>query len=212
MNKATIAPLLEGYKAFKEKHFVKSKTFEDLIKYGQKPKALVIACCDSRADPAIITNCEPGELFVIRNVANLVPKFEGDHKHHGTSAALEFGVCSLGIKDIIILGHSHCGGIKALMEENNENEKSSDFIDTWMDVANAAKQRCIKECSKESIDKQLHHCEKLSLLISLKNLSTFPWIKERLEKGAISLHAWYFDLETGSLETYHQTSNEFRPV
>ncbi len=139
---SAIFPLIEGYKQFKEKYFKNTKSFDDLVKYGQKPKVLVVACCDSRVDPSIVTNCNPGELFVVRNVANLVPPFDGDHRHHSTSAALEFGVMDLEVSDIIVFGHSHCGGIRALME-SSEDENTSDFITAWMSIAKPAKQQVL---------------------------------------------------------------------
>ncbi len=133
-----ITPLIEGYKQFRSKYFGKSKSLEKLVTHDQKPKILVISCSDSRVDPAIILGSKPGELFVVRNVANLVPPFESDLKHHGTSAALEFGVLDLEVKHIIVLGHTHCGGIRALMEAP-ENTPPSNFITAWMDIADSAK-------------------------------------------------------------------------
>ena len=198
---SAIPSLIEGYKKFKSKYFDQSKSYEDLVEHGQKPKVLMVACCDSRADPAIITGCEPGELFVVRNVANLIPPFDNDLHHHGTSAALEFAVMGLEVSDIIIFGHSHCGGIRALMEE--PKYASSDFISAWMDIAKSAKQRVLKDYPQCSLDDQAHHCEKESLLVSLDNLKTFPWIRERVSKGQLFLHVWYFDLNTGIIEAYH---------
>lgn len=210
-NNSAILPLIEGYKKFKVKHFEKTKAFDLLVQQGQKPKVLVIACCDSRVDPAILTNCNPGELFVVRNVANLVPPFDGNPRHHGTSAALEFGVMELGISDIIVLGHSHCGGINSLMKDQ-KNEDSSDFIAKWMDIAKLAKQKVLTQHPNCSLDQQIHYCEKESLLISLANLKTFPWINSRIAEKKLFLHAWYFNLNTGIIEIYDSVNNSFVPV
>ncbi len=206
-----ILRLIEGYKKFKTKHFEDTKIFDGLIKHGQRPKILVIACCDSRVDPAIVTGCKAGELFVVRNIANLVPPFEGDSTHHSTSAALEFGVLELGVSNIIVFGHSHCGGISSLMK-NTKDENKSDFIDAWMDIAEPAKQRVLTRYPKSSLDEQKHQCEKESLLTSLKNLKTFPWINERVLAKRLFLHAWYFDLRSGTIKTYQSTSGKFIPL
>ncbi len=206
-----ITTLIEGYKKFRSKYFEQSTIYDDLVKHGQKPKVLAIACCDSRVHPAVVTHCKPGELFVIRNVANLVPPFDSEPKHHGTSAALEFGVKDLAVSDIILFGHSHCGGIRALMEMTH-NEDRSDFIGSWMNIAAPAKQRILEQYPDLSLDKQAHHCEKESLLASLANLLTFPWISARVADGRLALHAWYFDLSTGTIETYQPDTESFMPL
>lgn len=200
-----------GYKNFRIQYLDDSSEFKNALSRKQDPKALVISCSDSRLDPAILFGSKPGELFVVRNIANLVPPFEGDSKHHGTSAALEFGVLGLKVEHIIILGHSFCGGIRALMEAS-ERESSSNFIETWMDIAELAKKKVLKEHSNCSFDQQTHLCEKGSLICSLKNLDTFPWIKEGVDKKELSLHAWYFDLNSGILSAYQKDQDKFIPL
>lgn len=205
---SAIPSLIEGYKQFKSNYFEKSKFFADLVQHGQSPKVLMIACCDSRVDPAIITQCKPGDLFVVRNVANLVPPFKSDPRYHSTSAALEHGVLKLGVSDIVVCGHSHCSGIGALMEtametamETTEKKRPTDFINAWMDIANPVKQRILKQYPQCSLDDQKRHCEKESLLTSLNNLTTFPWIQERVLEKRLFLHGWYFNLSSGVIET-----------
>lgn len=203
--------LIEGYRTFKKEQFEDSKAFCDLVEQGQRPKILAIACCDSRVDPAIVTNCRCGEVFVVRNVANLVPPYSRDRQHHGTSAALEFGVLGLGVTDIIVFGHRYCGGIRALME-NTQTDKPSDFIQAWMNIAEPAKQQVLQAYPHESLDEQAHHCEKASLITSLNHLSTFPWIAERVQAGQLYLHAWYFDLDTGNIEAYQADKTLWQPL
>ncbi len=207
----TITPLIEGYKRFKSQYFEKNNSFDALIKHGQKPKTLVVACCDSRTDPAIITGCQPGDLFVVRNIANLVPPFDDRAQHYSVSASLEFGVLGLDVHNIIVLGHSHCGGIRALMEAPKDKNSSSTIIG-WMNIAKTSKQKVLAQHPRSTHDKQCYYCEKESLLTSLNNLTTFPWIKERVLKRQLSLHAWYFNLETGAIETYQETSKKFFPL
>src|SRR5579883_1928432 len=125
--------MLQGYQAFREKYAQGDQSvMQYLSNYGQKPEVMVVACCDSRVDPALILQCDPGDLFVVRNVANIVPPYEKDEAHHGTSAALEFGVRFLKIQELILLGHSQCGGIQALI--NSENANHDDFITNWVSV------------------------------------------------------------------------------
>ena len=206
--KSSINRIIKGYKKFKTKHFEQTGTYKNFAHEIQSPKVLAIACCDSRVDPAIVTSCNPGELFVIRNVANLVPPFNTDPRHHGTSAALEFGVIGLEVTDIIIFGHSNCGGIQALL--NPENKKiGSDFISSWMNIAKPAKEKTLKLYPHHTIKEQRHYCEKESLLVSMNNLTTFPWIKERVLKNKLSTHTWYYNLLCGTIEAYQSSTNKF---
>lgn len=197
--------LIEGFGRFRQNHF-ESDLFRRLSKQGQKPKVLVLGCCDSRVDPVIILDCDPGDLFVIRNVANLVPPFENAGHYHGTSAALEFGVCGLGIEHIIVMGHAQCGGIRALMEGAPGDGQS--FIKSWMKLAESAKERALAK-TQEGGD-TAKECEKEAILASLANLMTFPWIKSRVEEGTLELHGWYFDIEEGTLLGY--CDGKFEPV
>src|SRR5438132_2761671 len=134
------ASLVAGYKRFKQLHFENKDLYAELVEFGQQPKVLMVACCDSRVDPAIVTQCKPGELFVVRNVANLVPPFLVEPRHHGTSAALEFGIVGLNVSDVIVFGHSHCGGIRALL---TPLESETNFIGSWMNIAQQAKQQVL---------------------------------------------------------------------
>lgn len=202
-----IKKLIEGNKVFRKKFFDKDTTlFNELVVHGQKPKILVVACADSRVDPAMIFNCQPGELFVIRNVANLVPPCEGGDTYHGTSAALEFGICFLEIKHIIVFGHTQCGGIQSLLENagNVLDKKSYNFIAKWMDIARPAYDRVVAEYGHASFEDKTILCEQYALLNSLANLQSFPWIQERIRSNRLVVHAWYFSLATGIIHRYDQ--------
>jgi len=200
--------IIDGYKQFRQKYFDGNNSIFKDLKNGQNPKILVIACSDSRVDPAIILDCKPGDLFVVRNVANLVPPFEDDDGHHGTSAALEFAVCVLEVKHIIIFGHSICGGIRSLVEDHAKMQKGN-FISKWMELAKNAYQKTLKNYPLATIDEQASNCAHFALIHSLENLSTFPWIKSRVENSEISLHSWYFDIETGVIEEFKPELDRF---
>ena len=205
-----VKDLIDGYKRFYKKSFEKKREFYDnLSKEGQSPKFLVISCCDSRVHPAQIMDTNPGDIFVIRNVANLVPVNEPDGKSHGTSAAMEFAVKHLNVKHIIVLGHSQCGGIKTLMEGEHFSSEYS-FVDPWMGIAENARLSVNKKHKDMSFEEKCSSCEKLSIKHSLNNLMTFPWIKEKCESGELKIHGWYFDIKTGAL--LGQQSEEFIPV
>lgn len=209
--KTPIEHLIEGYRKFKLHYFGgHTPLFETLVENGQAPKVMIIACCDSRVDPSIITNSKPGELFVVRNVANLVPPCDHNpHAHqHSTSSALEFAVRTLGVEHIIIFGHRYCGGIQALMRRNPETHPNT-FIDAWMDIAESARQSVLEQYPEETLEEQAHHCEKLAPLISLENLLSFPWIKEKVMTQQLQLHAWYFDLQEGCVKTYDSIQKKY---
>lgn len=207
-----ITQLKEGYKKFRQKYFNEANDlFDNLIRRGQQPKVLIISCCDSRVDPSIILGCEPGDLFVIRNVANLVPPYENFSSYHGTSAAIEFGVNSLGVTDVIILGHSYCGGIRALLE-GVELVKKEGYVSKWMELAISAREQAIKSHPTYNLDQQVDVCSQYALIHSLSNLMTFPWLKEKVEAGNLALHAWYFDLSTGLIEVLNQENNMFETM
>jgi carbonic anhydrase len=205
-----IEKLISGYQRFHKQYFEdQPELYKTLFEEGQSPKFLVISCCDSRVHPAQVMDTAPGDIFVIRNVANLVPVNEPDDKSHGTSAAMEFAVKHLNIKHIIVLGHSQCGGIKSLMEGNHKGQSYA-FIDPWMDIAKTARDKVLSEHGDKEFSEQCSLCEKASIETSLSNLITFPWIKERYDEGNLDIHGWYFDIDTGSL--LGKEGDEFIPV
>lgn len=185
--------LIAGFKSFRETYYEEQPDFyRSLVEKGQKPDVMVIACSDSRVNPSIIAKAEPGELFIVRNVANLVPPYEPDSHYHGTSAAIEFAVRDLNVEHIIVLGHSHCGGIRCLCE-GHEDAKNREFIDGWMSIVEQARDDSLKG------EAQRRNVEREAVKVSLDNLLTFPWVKRRVEDGRLKLHGWLFDLEAGEL-------------
>jgi carbonic anhydrase len=204
--------LIAGFRRFREKHFTHDDAlYRQLVEQGQMPKILVVACCDSRVDPAIVLDCAPGDLFVIRNVANLVPPLESRVGHHGTSAALEFGVCNLGVQHVIVLGHAHCGGIQALMRDDGNRETAS-FIGDWVRLVEGVRSEVERDLSAASPRERQRNCEQRAILVSLENLMTFPWVRERVESGTLFLHGWYFDIEQGQLLGYNADRGAFESL
>jgi len=206
-----IQKLISGFRRFQRQFFHSDDTLLDQLRRKQTPKVLVIGCSDSRVDPAIITDCRPGDLFVIRNVANLVPPYEPDTHYHGVSSALEYAVRFLEVEHIIILGHSHCGGIDALMR-SSEQTPIGEFIDRWVDIARPAKNAVLKDLSKKTSELQCRACEQAAMLISLENLLSFPWITDRVEQGKLAIHGWYFDLEAGEMLSYNPEKGLFEKL
>jgi len=199
--KLSLEKLINGYRRFRDDNQKTTQLLNQLSKAGQKPEAMIIACADSRVDPAILFQCDPGDLFVVRNVANLVPPFEQDSHHHGTSAALEFGVCYLHVKHVIVMGHSQCGGIQARLNPESL-EGQNDFLGNWTSLIDIehAKEKTVDCCAKHSLEN------------SEKNLLTFPWIKERVNTGTLQIHLWFFDIATATVQRFDKTQQKFIPL
>jgi carbonic anhydrase len=198
--------LLEGYQRFRAETWpTERKRYETLAQRGQKPETLVIGCVDSRVDPQTVFGAGPGELLVVRNVANLVPPYQPDAGYHGTSAALEFAVKVLGVRNIVVLGHANCGGVGALLE--GAPRHAADFINPWMSIAEPALWPIPPDFGKGGLHA---HFEREVVRLSVKNLMTFPWIASRVASGSLSLHGCRFDIATGQLAV--MTEDAFEPV
>lgn len=210
----TPSDLIAGFHRFREEHFTDDDAFyRQLVQDGQTPKILVVACCDSRVDPALVLNCAPGDLFVIRNVANLVPPAESrDSGRHGTSAALEYGIRILGVEHIIVLGHAHCGGIRSLLNGDGTAGAQGTYINSWMKLAAEAKYKVQSEMQNMTLEELERACEQQAILGSLENLMTFDWVREGVVAGTLELHGWYFDIEHGQLLRYDPDAQSFKEV
>ena len=194
---------MEGYNTFREGRLPRERArFEEMAENGQKPEIMVIACCDSRVSPEVIFDARPGELFVVRNVANLVPPYSPDGELHGTSAALEFAVQALKVRHIVVMGHGRCGGIRAAVQESSPLTHT-DFIGSWM--------RAIKDVTRivprdvgDNAETHERHIERASIEHSLANLRTFPWIRMKENKRDLALHGVWFDIAMGELHAYDE--------
>jgi carbonic anhydrase len=206
MNLADIAEFLAGFQQFQERYFGGDESVFARLRQGQNPRALVISCCDSRADPGMLLGAGPGDIFVVRNVANLVPPYRNGAEMPGIRADIEFAVKGLNVERIIILGHSGCGGIAALMQ--GEGDKF-EFIGAWVSIAQAARNRVLHDLAGEPPAIQAKACEKAAIALSLQNLLSFPWIRQRVEAGSLTLHGWYFDIDAGELLQHSAETGEF---
>ncbi|MDE2445278.1 MAG: carbonic anhydrase [Alphaproteobacteria bacterium] len=194
--------LLDGYSRFRSgRYAAEAERYEKLGAGTQRPKLMIIACCDSRAAPETIFDAGPGEIFVARNVANLVPAYAPDGKHHSTSAAIEFAVLSLGVQDIVVMGHGRCGGIRAVVE-GGDPLSAGDFIGKWMSDV-----RDVAAGVRHDHGEGEHLCtmvERASIEHSLANLRTFPWLRMRANKGEVGIHGAWFDIGLGELHSYDE--------
>jgi len=201
--------LIAGYQRFREGYYQENQAqLFKLADQGQSPKIAIVSCSDSRVDPTIILDCEPGDLFVIRNVANLVPPCENTDNFHGTSAALEFAVTGLEVESIIVLGHTQCGGIKALMDSAGKKVDKS-FISKWMLQLEHVRDDIIADTELKDQASRYSCCEQKGVQQSLDNLMTFPWIKKRVESGDLKLHGWRYDLYSSELCALDEKSGKF---
>lgn len=206
------AYLAERHRAWHDRAFVRDRAwYARLAHGGQHPRAMLISCCDSRFDAVQMFGAEPGDLFVVRNVANLVPPYTPDHSHHGTSAAVEFAVGGLGVAHIVVVGHSDCGGVKAcrqMCSDGTDGPDGDSFVARWMDILRPGWERVAKtgETDPEKLQLAL---EREAVLTSLRNLETFPFVQKACAEGVLTLHGCRFDIETGELETWQPESGRF---
>jgi carbonic anhydrase len=207
-----ICKLTRGFLEFRRTVFEPGRSRFAELAQKQQPRVMMIACSDSRVDPAILTGAEPGELFMVRNVANLVPRCAADRVQHGVSAALEFGVTALGVEHIIVFGHGDCGGIHALLTADPAVDEQHSFIHRWLQIADEARRRTLIVARHEPLETQLRVLEQEAIKTSLANLLTFPWIEERVAAGSLRLHGWSFDIKEGEVRAYVPQDGVFAPL
>lgn len=205
--------LLHGYQAFIEKGFASNADrYRQLEALGQSPSVMIIACADSRVDPATIFNAGPGELFIIRNVANVVPRYAPDGRAHGVSAALEFAVKVLKISDVVVLGHAQCGGVKALLMDNDDVDGIGEFVAPWMASSHEILDRVMTHSAGHDVETILGQMEEENIRLGLANLMTFPWIAGPVTEGRVRLHGMHFGIAEGRLARLDPESDAFVTV
>lgn len=201
--------LIQGYQNFMTGRYRDARErYQALAQQGQKPQTLVVACCDSRAAPEMIFDSGPGELFVVRNVANMVPPYEPDGQYHSTSAALEFAVQSLKVRNIIVMGHGRCGGIQAALDPNAEPLSPGDFIGRWMNLVRPAAEQ-LQSASVMTPAERQTALERISIRNSMANLLTFPYVKAMHEAGELEIHGAWFDISNGELWVMDPETRDF---
>lgn len=202
--------LIDRYRRFRHRHFDShADQYEELAAYGQHPEVMIISCCDSRVDPETVFSALPGELFVVRNVANLVPPFETGGLYHGVSAAIEFAVLNLRVKHIVIMGHAGCGGVKAALDQSAAIQTEAQFISRWMSMLDEARRKVVSSHGTSPATEQQACLEREGIKASIENLRTFPFVREVEENGRLALHGAHFDIKTGSLSVLNHSRGEF---
>ena len=210
-----VKELVNGFKNFRESYFEKrSQVLQQLAEKGQSPKTMIICCSDSRVEPSILFGTGPGDLFVVRNIANLVPPYTSKD-NVSIGSALEYAVKILRVKDIIVLGHAHCGGVAALCKSMNNDKDAeitdnpTDFIESWVDIAKPALSKTCFDDKKENIEV---NSERAVLLYSYNNLLTYPWLNDAVNEKSLAIHAWWFDFKSVMLWKKAQESDSFMPL
>lgn len=205
--------LIEGYRRFRETGWREQRERWAELAEGQSPKVMVIACSDSRVEPAQIFDARPGEIFVVRNVANLVPPFEPDSAYHGVSAALEFAVTQLEVEELVVMGHGFCGGCAAALtgQFDDAEHGAGHFIAHWIDMLGGAR-AAIRARHPEIGREAFLEMELEGVRLSLANLMTFPWVRERVDSKRLKLHGAFFAIADGRLHVLDGKSGEFAPV
>ena len=210
-----IDKLIKGNKKFKDANFPKLEgKFEDLVENGQNPNILFVGCSDSRVVPDLIVDSKPGDMFILRNIGNFVPPYRSDNDFHGSSAAIEYAVSVLEVKDIIVCGHSHCGACASLYKDFT-NEPHLQHVKKWLELGRKAKEYTLLATTgdaKNDKEQILRTTERISIKHQLENLLSYPEIFKRVNSGKLDIHGWYYKIEDGSIEYYDGESCGFKPL
>ena len=204
--------LIKGHQDFKENQ---SENFKEdlkrLVKEGQKPDVLFVGCSDSRVTPDLMLGTKPGDMFILRNVGNFIPPYKHDEDFHGTAAAIQFAVSVLNVHHIIVCGHSHCGACKSLYEEI-PNEECLVHLKTWLKLGAKAKERTLANNKFNTKEEMYRATERNSIRHQLDNLLTYPEIAKKIKTDNIQIHGWYYDIETGNIDVYNKSNDQFKPI
>ncbi len=203
--------LIKGYRDFRMNYLNKEfEAYREWASHHQNPKTLIIGCSDSRVNPAILTHAGLGEIFAVNNVANIVPPYnEGENRHMSLGAAIQYAVMHLHVEHIIVMGHSECGGIAALMQLEEGDETTTDYIKNWVSILKPARDAVLNNSSYQA-EEQACLCEMEAVLLSLQNLAGYPWVRDAVEQKKLTIHGWYFHIESGELLSYVPNEGRFR--
>jgi len=203
--------LYKGIHKFQESYFKKEEEFFMRLSKEQEPEVLFITCADSRVDPNLVTQSRPGELFIVRNVGNIVPPYDAIKDKNSVAAAIEFAVMMLKVKDIIVCGHSNCGAMHALYKDENEL-KDMPHLRDWLELSAPVRDFVMKSYSNSSEEIRLRVTEEENILFQLHNIQTYPIVKKALDEGTLHLHGWYYNIATGSIYYYDSSEDVFKPI
>lgn len=203
--------LYKGIHKFKSSYFKKKEEFFQRLSEGQSPEVLFITCADSRVDPNLVTQSRPGELFIMRNVGNIIPPYDAIKDKNSVAAGLEFAVLRLRVKDIIVCGHSGCGAMQALHKAETELNDMP-HLKEWISIANPSKELVDKLYADEPMERRMRLTEFENVLLQLKNIETYPFVTQALQAGVLSLHGWYYDIGTGKVYSYNPATDTFEDI
>lgn len=203
--------LYKGIHKFQEAYFKKEEDFFKRISKGQTPDVLFITCSDSRVDPNLITQSKPGELFIVRNVGNIIPPYDAIKDKNSVAAAIELAVLDLRVKDIIVCGHSNCGGMQAIYK-SDDDLSSMPHLRDWLKLAEGVREMVFKYYTDEQGNSRLRRTEEENVLMQLHNIQTYPFVRDALRNGTLYLHGWYYDIETGRVCAYNPNKDMFEDI
>lgn len=208
-----ISKLIKGNQKFKDTYFHKLEgKFDHLVEYGQSPDVLFIGCSDSRVVPDLIMDSKPGDMFILRNIGNFVPRYKNDNDFHGSSAAIEYAVSVLNVRDIIICGHSHCGACEALYQDLS-NAEHLVHVRKWLELGEKAKEITLSKIKDKSDTESIYRMtEKESIKVQLENLLSYPEVLRKVKAGQLDIHGWYYKIEDGCIEYFNGKTNEFEEL
>ncbi len=207
-----IQQLIKGHKEFQNLHFKKFEfEFDELVEKGQSPEILFIGCSDSRVVPDLITGSKPGDLFILRNIGNFVPPFQRDNDFHGSAAAIEYAVSVLGVKHIIVCGHSHCGACESLYKDLPDGDDLV-HVRKWLELGNIPKSFVENNFKGYKFEEKLRLTEQISIIFQLENLLTYPAVKRKVEEETLTIHGWYYELQSGSIKYFDSETLEFKEL
>ena len=207
-----LTELIKGNEEFRKNYFSNlEKEIKELVEHGQKPEVMFIGCSDSRVTPDLMLGTKPGDMFILRNVGNFVPKYKHDEDFHGTAAAIEYAIAVLKVKHIIVCGHSHCGACKSLYDDIPD-DGSFIHIKTWLTLGAKAKEITLKNKNFNTKEEMYRETERNSICHQLDNLLTYPGVAKLYKEEKLKVHGWYYDIETAQIDYYDKKEDKFKPL
>jgi carbonic anhydrase len=203
--------LYKGIWNFQRSYFKEEEEFFRRLSEGQSPEVMFVTCADSRIDPNLVTQSRPGELFIVRNVGNIIPPYGSIKDKNSVAAAIELAVLDLKVKDIIICGHSNCGAMQALYRDEKEVQ-SLPHLKEWLQMAEPVKDLVLRHYAEANVEIRQRVTEEENVLLQLHNIQTYPFVRQALDRGVLHLHGWYYNIATGSIYSYNSDEDVFKPI